>query len=125
MRSKSFVHSLRCAAAGLIWGFRTQRNIRIQFVIGLAVVPAAYMLKLPTTQILVLLLAIALVLAAELFNTAVEATIDLVSPGVHPLAKVAKDAAAGGVLVAASGAAAVGIFLFAPPLWSILFPDGG
>jgi len=123
MRSKSFVHSLHCALAGLAWGFRTQRNIRIQSLIGLAVVPAAYMLQLPTAQILVLLLAIALVLAAELFNTAVEATIDLVSPDVHPLAKVAKDAAAGGVLVAASGAAAVGLFLFVPPLWSLLFQD--
>ena len=56
-------------------------------------------------------------LSLELINTAVEAVVDLASPQLHPLAKVAKDAAAAAVLVAAAGALLVGLVTLAPPLW--------
>nr|WP_325175567.1 diacylglycerol kinase family protein [Paenibacillus sonchi] len=65
---------------------------------------------------MLLLLAITLVLAAELLNTAIEATIDLVSPEIHPLAKKAKDTAAGAVLLTAVFAAIVGIYVFYHPV---------
>lgn len=108
--------SFRYAFAGIGYVFRTQKNAWIH---GLATALAILMgiwLKLAATDWAVLLLTIAMVWAAECFNTAVEATIDLVSPQKHPLAKIAKDAAAAGVLFAAIGSVGVGFFLFGPPL---------
>jgi hypothetical protein len=71
---------------------------------------------LPYIDLVLLLMAITLVVITELLNTAVELTVDLVSPVVHPIAGRAKDIAAGAVLIAATVAAAVGIIILAPPL---------
>jgi hypothetical protein len=71
---------------------------------------------------LALALTITLVLAAEGVNTAVEAVVDLVTPGFHPLAKIAKDVAAGTVLLTAIGAVVVGVIIFLPRLWTLAAP---
>jgi undecaprenol kinase len=91
--------------------WRTQRNLRIHAALAALVVAAGALLRLPAASWALLALAIALVVAAELLNTAVEAVVDLVSPDDHPLAERAKDLAAAGVLVAALGAAAAGAFV--------------
>jgi undecaprenol kinase len=85
---------------------------------GLAVIVliAAAIFRLPPGSWMLLLLAITLVLAAELLNTAIEATIDLISPDVHPLAKKAKDTAAGAVLLTAVFAVITGIYVFYHPV---------
>ena len=82
---------------------------------GAGVVAGGAVLRLPAAAWAMLFLTIALVVAAELFNAAVETVVDLVSPEDHPLAKRAKDVAAAAVLVAAMGAVAVGICLV---LWA-------
>lgn len=84
---------------------------------GLAVIvlAAAAVFRLPLSSWMLLLLAITLVLTAELLNTAIEATIDLVSPEIHPLAKKAKDTAAGAVLLTAVFAVITGIYVFIIP----------
>ena len=82
----------------------------------LAMVLGAY-LGLPGGELALLAITIAAVLVAEMFNTAVEALVDIVSPGYHPLAKVAKDVAAGGVLVTAIVSLVVGYLLFIPRLF--------
>ena len=69
---------------------------------------------------MVLVLTMAFVVAAELFNTAIESAVDLVTTEYHPLAKAAKDAAAGGVLVAAFSSVIVGLIIFGPRIWSEL-----
>jgi undecaprenol kinase len=76
----------------------------------------AWILKIPTWDFALLLIVISLVLCAELLNTAIEAVIDLVSPEWHPLAKVAKDTAAGAVLVSAVFAVAVGLVILYKPM---------
>ncbi|MEA2785648.1 MAG: hypothetical protein QOF71_1752 [Candidatus Eremiobacteraeota bacterium] len=101
--------AFRYAFAGLAAAWRTERNLRIHAVIAAAVVGAGVALRLTAAAWAVVVLAIALVVAAELLNAAVESVVDLVSPEEHPLAKRAKDVAAAGVLVAAAGAVAVGI----------------
>ena len=101
--------TFRYAFAGLLAAWRTERNLRIHAAVAVAVVVAGAVLRLPAAAWAILFLAIALVVAAELLNAAVEAVVDLVSPEDHPLAKRAKDVAAAGVLVAAAGAVAVGI----------------
>ena len=104
------------AFAGLGYAWRTQRNIRIHVAITLAIVTLAFWLGLSARDWAVLALTIGVVLAAEMANTAVEAVVDLVSPTPHPLAKVAKDTAAAGVLLAAIAAAVVGLVVLGPRL---------
>ncbi len=89
--------------------WRTQRNLRIHAGIAVVVVVAGIVLRFSAVSWAVVALAIGLVVAAELLNTALEAVVDLVSPQDHPLAERAKDVAAAGVLVASLGALAAGI----------------
>lgn len=108
--------SFRYAFAGIAYVFRTQKNAWIHVIATILAILMGIWLKLTPGNWAILLLTIAAVWSAECFNTAVEATIDLVSPQKHPLAKIAKDAAAAGVLFAAIGSVGVGVFLFGPPL---------
>ncbi len=113
MRAHSLLLSFRYALAGLGWLVRTQRNARIHLVIALVAVAIGAWLGLSGPEWAVLLLTIGLVLAAEAFNTALEAAVDLASPEWHALARIAKDVSAGGVLVLALAAVGVGVALFA------------
>ena len=115
------VRSFRFAFAGLAYLLRTQRNARIHVLVGtLACVLAAW-LRVGRVEWAVIVFTIALVIILEGLNTAVEAAIDLASPQIHPLAKAAKDLAAGMVLVAALASVAVGLLILGPPLWARLF----
>jgi diacylglycerol kinase len=99
------------ALDGLRAAWRTQRNVRIHIVLALVVVVVGIVLRFALYAWAVVALAIGLVLAAELLNTALEALVDLVSPQQHPLAKRAKDVAAAGVLAASLAALATGVFV--------------
>jgi diacylglycerol kinase (ATP) len=87
--------------------------MRIHFIAALAVLFVALFMRVTPVEFALLALSILFVLFAELLNTAVEAIVDLVSPGFHPLAKIAKDTAAGAVLVAACGAGIMGYLILA------------
>jgi diacylglycerol kinase (ATP) len=102
------------AWAGIQQAYRSQANFRIEVWAGAAALMVATLLRAPLAPVA---LACALVLALELVNTAVEAVVDLASPELHRLARVAKDAAAGAVLVASAGALLVGLVTLVPPLW--------
>lgn len=112
--------SFRYAGQGVWYAVRTQRNFRIHLTISAIVILLGILLGLSTMEWAILSITIAFVLMTELFNTAIEAVIDLVQPDYHPLAKIAKDAAAGGVLIVATGAVVVGLFLFVPHLISLI-----
>lgn len=112
--------SFRCAFRGLAEAWRCQQNLRIHLLIALAVSGLAGYLRLGSLQWAVLVLTYSLVIAAELLNSALEALADLVSPGYHPLARQAKDVAAGAVVVTALGAVVVGLLVLGPPLWAKL-----
>lgn len=118
--NRSFWHSLRCALSGLGHALRTQRSLRIEVGLGGLAVVLAAVLGLRPTEWPLLAAVITLVLTAELFNTALEAALDAVHPDYHPRARVAKDVAAGAVLVASLGALAVGAWLFLPRIWARL-----
>ncbi len=115
-RSRSRLASFRYAGAGLAHVLRTQRNAWIHAVVSLAVVLIAFWLQLSLTHWALLVIAMALVWMAEFVNSALEATVDLASPDVHPLAKVGKDVGAAAVLIAAVSAALVGLLILGPPL---------
>lgn len=108
---QKFIAGFGYAIQGIRYAVRTQRNIRVHLGITAVVVIGAAILSFPLWKWIVLVLTISMVLAAELINTAIEATIDLITPEFHPMAKIAKDVAAGAVLVCAIGAAAVGVLL--------------
>jgi diacylglycerol kinase (ATP) len=109
-------------SAGFAWAgirqvYHSQANFRIEVWAGVLALTLTVLLRAPLPPIM---LCCALVLSLELINTAVEAVVDLVSPQFHPLAKVAKDAAAAAVLVASIGALLVGAVLLGPALWQLL-----
>ncbi len=95
--------------------------MRFHLTAAIVVIVLAVWLRVALQEWLWLLAAITGVWVSELFNSAVERTVDLFSPNVHPLAKAAKDTAAGAVLVAALFAATVGVIVLGPPLWEAVF----
>lgn len=116
----SRARSFRYAYAGWVYALRTQPNTWVHVVISLLVIILCAWLELPNRDWAIVLVTISLMWAAELFNTAIEAAINLVSPDPHPLAKAGKDAAAGAVLVVAIGAVLIGLLILGPPLWEKL-----
>ncbi|GAA5531705.1 diacylglycerol kinase [Deinococcus aluminii] len=114
---RRWIRSAGFAWAGIAHAYRTQTNFRIEVWLGALAVTLALLLQAPLAPIL---LSCALVLSLELVNTALEAVVDLASPGFHPLAKAAKDGAAGAVLVASLGALLVGLVVLGPPLLRFL-----
>ena len=116
----SLLTSFRCASAGLLDVFHTQRNFRIHLSSAALALLLAAWLNLPRPQWPCLILVIGMVLSAEVFNTSAEILVDLTSPEYHPLAKRVKDVAAGAVLLAAMFAVIVGLLLLGPPLWARL-----
>lgn len=106
--------SFRYALEGLKYTLVTQRNMRIHFLAALGVLLLSLYLPLTKLEVLLLFVCILLVLVAELFNTAVEVVIDMMTEEFHPLAKVAKDVAAGAVLLSAGMAVVVGVSIFYP-----------
>lgn len=112
VRPKTFWESFKYAVDGILDVFRTQKHMRFHFVTMLLVLLVALLYDLSKRDILVLMFVISLVLMAEMFNTAIEAVVDMVTQSYHPLAKFAKDAAAGAVLIATVTAILVGFILF-------------
>ena len=111
---KSFTYSWE----GLSYAFHTQRNFRLHTIAGTIAMALAFYLELRLEHIAILLLTIGLVVGAELLNTAIESVVDLtVQNNYNELAKIAKDCAAGAVLVSAFVSIGVGFLLFIPAIW--------
>lgn len=119
-RPPRLIQALGHAFSGLWIAFRTQRNIPIHLTVAVGVIALGLWLGLPTLQWAILALTIGSVLAAELLNSGLETVVDMVSPEYHPLAKQAKDVAAGAVLLAAIVSVVVGLLILGPPLWARL-----
>ena len=111
-RPPSLLDSFNYAFEGIIHVLRTQRNLRIHFVVAVAVLVLAVFADVTQLELIALLLAIAFVLIAEMINSAIEAAIDVATSSFDPMAKLAKDIASGAVLIAAINAVAVGYLVF-------------
>ncbi len=116
MRPGTLPRSFRDAMEGLREAWIKERNMRIHVLAAYLALSSSFLLKISGWEFLAVLLAIILVLMAELFNTSIEAVVDLASSSFHPLARIAKDAAAAGVLLASLPALAVGGLVFGPRL---------
>ncbi len=115
------LRSFAFAFVGVGYLLRTQRNARIEVILGIAACLLGAWLRISRVEWAVIAFTIALVLILEGLNTAIEMAIDLASPELHPLAKHSKDLAAGMVLLASIASVAVGLLILGPPLWNKLF----
>ncbi|MCW2972601.1 MAG: DgkA [Thermoleophilia bacterium] len=111
---RPLVQSFNFAFDGVIHTLATQRNMRIHFVAAAAAMFACLGFGVTGIEMAIVIFAAAFVIAAEMLNTAIEAAVDVATTSFNPLAKVAKDVAAGAVLVATFNAVAVGYIVFAP-----------
>lgn len=109
MKNRSFLDRLGFAVHGLREGWQREHSFRTQVLIGMAAVLVFVFLGASGTWLAVVGLAIVLVLAAELFNSALEALVDHLHPEIHPEIRVVKDMAAAGVLLISIGALVVGL----------------
>lgn len=118
MKPTRFIDSLNCAIDGILYTARTQKHMRNHFLGAAFVLITSLVLRVSALEFILLAISISFVLFAELMNTAVEAVVDMVTPEFHPAAKVAKDVAAGSVLVSVVGAIVTGYII----LSRYLFP---
>ncbi|AQS59897.1 diacylglycerol kinase family protein [Desulforamulus ferrireducens] len=114
---KGFLRSFTFALAGIRHVLRTQRNMKVHFAAATLAVAVGLFLHLSGFEWVLIFSAIFMVILTECINTAIEAMVDLVSPEYHPLAKIAKDCAAGAVLLAAMYALVVAGVILLPKLW--------
>ena len=114
--------SFKYAWAGVRYAFVTQRNFRIHTVIGTLAVSLGLLLKIQAIEMAVIVMTCAMVMILELVNTALEAVVDLtVKQTYHELAKIAKDCAAGAVLISAIAAVMVAAFILLPSLLEVVW----
>ncbi len=119
-RTRSFLWSLNYAIEGLVWGLRTQRNMRIHLGLAILVVVGSLLLGVRSGELVAIVFAITLVFITELLNTAIEAAVDVATDRHDPLAKIAKDVAAGAVLVAAISSVIVAYLVLFEPFKRLL-----
>jgi diacylglycerol kinase (ATP) len=113
--------SFKYAWAGVRYTFITQRNFRIHTFVAIAAISLGFFLKITPVEMAAITITSAIVMALELLNTAIESVVDLtVKQSYHELAKIAKDCAAGAVLVAAIAAVLVASFILLPPLLRLI-----
>ncbi len=115
----AFLQSFVYAFAGVRYVVRTQRNMRVHMVLAALALAAGIWLHISPVEFALVFMAIVSVVVSEMFNTVVEACVDLASPRYHPLAKVAKDVAAGAVLVNAALSVIIGLLVFVPHLLAL------
>ena len=108
---KKIINSFKYAIEGFVSSFKTERNMKIHIMAMIIVIALGIFMKLNK---------IVMVISAELFNTAIETVVDMVSPQKNPQAKLVKDIAAAAVLVLAIGAAVIGIIIFGPKIVTII-----
>lgn len=121
MSLRARLRSFRFAFAGLATLVRTQPNARIHAVATAAVIALGIALRLTFAEWCWVVLAITAVWVAEALNTSLEFLADAACPDIHPLVKQSKDVAAAAVLIGATGAAAVGVLVFGPRIWAVLY----
>ena len=111
LKNKNFIDAWKKAFKGIWYAIKTQRNVKIQLSIAVVIIAICIIAKPSKVECIFLTFATMLVIIAEVMNTAIEATVDLVTKEYHPMAKIAKDVAAGAVVLAAINAVIVAILI--------------
>ncbi len=116
---KKLLKSFKYAFEGIFTGIKEEQNMKVHIVIMILVIIFGIMLKISTIEWIICIVLFGLVISMELINTAIENTVDLVTKEKNEQAKIAKDVAAGAVLVSAIASAIIGLIIFVPKVISI------
>lgn len=111
-QTENFWKSFKCAVKGIIYALKTQRNIIIQLCIAILAIAFGLVFKISIIEWAIIIFTIMFVIFAEMLNTAIESTVDLITEEYNEKAKIAKDVAAGAVLVSAINAICMGLIIF-------------
>lgn len=116
VKTKKLINSFKYAGEGVISSLKTERNMKIHFFIMILVIIAGFLLEITQMEWIICVILFGLVIGSELFNTAIEETVDLAMPYRNEKAKLAKDISASAVLVVAIASAVVGLIIFIPKI---------
>lgn len=111
LKNKNFIDAWKKAFGGIWYAVKTQRNVKVQLVIAVAVIACAIYFKVTITEAMFLSFATMLVIIVEVVNTSIEEAVNLCTDKFHPIAKIAKDVAAGAVVLSALNAVIIAIFI--------------
>lgn len=120
VKTKKLANSFKYAFVGIITSFRKERNMKIHFLIMMLVIILGFLLKISQVEWMICIMWFAVVIGGELFNTAIETTVNIAMPYRDPKAKAAKDISAGAVLMLAIGAAVTGVIIFMPKIIELI-----
>ena len=111
LKNKNFIDSSKNAFSGIWYSIKTQKNLKIQLIITFIVILCCIFLKLDIIECMFITFSIMLVIITEVINTAIEETVNLCTNKFHPIAKIAKDVAAGAVVLASINSIIIAIFI--------------
>ncbi len=114
-----FLDSFKYSYAGLKYAYKNEQSMLIHLLATIIVIIGGFLLHISVTEWLICIVLFGFVMGAELLNTAIEATVDMAMPDIHPLAKIAKDTASAAVGVLSLAALAVGIIIFLPKILAL------
>lgn len=113
---KRLINSFKYAFEGIISALKTEKNMKIHVLIMMLVIIFGIILKISKIEWIICIVLFGLVISLELINTAIENVVDLITQEINPKAKIAKDVAAGAVLVSAITSAIIGLMIFVPKI---------
>lgn len=116
VKTKKIINSFKYAIQGFLMSFKKERNMKIHFFIMIAVIIAGFLLKISKIEWIICIILFGMVIGGEMFNTAIETTVDIAMPFKNHKAKVAKDVSAGAVLILAITSVIVGCMIFIPKI---------
>ncbi|MDO5568950.1 MAG: diacylglycerol kinase family protein [bacterium] len=119
MKNKNLLHSFKHAFAGIYSCLKAEKNIKIHYSVMVLVIIAGFIYKISTYEWLLCILCFGMVIATEMVNTAIEFNTDLAMPNINPKAKLAKDIAAGAVLITVITSVIIGLTIFIPKIFTI------
>ena len=117
---RTFKCSVKNCLDGISYVTKSEKNFKREIALGIIALILSYILKIDKIEFIIVLTMICLVLTAEIINTAVERTVDLVTKEYHELARIAKDVSAGSVLVTSIFSLIIGIIIFIPKIITLL-----
>ena len=120
VKTKKLINSFKYAIQGLILSFKKERNMKIHFFIMLVVIILGFILKISKVEWIICIILFGIVISGEMFNTAIETTVDIAMPYKNENAKIAKDVSAGAVLILAFVSAVIGCIIFIPKVIELL-----
>ena len=120
VKTKKLINSFKYAIQGLLVSFKKERNMKIHFFVMIAVIILGFVLKISQIEWIICIILFGIVIAGEMFNTAIETTVDIAMPYKDKKAKIAKDVSAGAVLILAITSAVIGCIIFIPKITKLL-----